>query len=228
MGAAGEDREADRVEAPSVEPERVSRGRTSVKSPGGNSRQEILEAAIRVAQRDGMLAMTLDHVAAEAGVSKGGLMYHFKSKDELLQGLISYFGQAVQRTLNDHVAADRQADNRWLRALLAIADPQTPEEALPFERDVPATMKSKFCTSLMAAAAINPSLLSPLRDLGTRLRDQMRDEAGGSLEPLLIWLALDGLFMWELFGLMTPDDPLRRQLLNVLRSRAQPRAEVVP
>ena len=39
-------------------------------------------------RRDGAQALTLDAVAAEAGVSKGGVLYHFASKRALIDGLI--------------------------------------------------------------------------------------------------------------------------------------------
>ncbi|HZB75928.1 MAG TPA: TetR family transcriptional regulator, partial [Solirubrobacteraceae bacterium] len=40
-------------------------------------REALLDAAIRVIRRDGAQKLTLDAVAAEAGVSKGGILYHF-------------------------------------------------------------------------------------------------------------------------------------------------------
>ena len=48
----------------------------------------LIKAAAAVIRRDGAQALTLEAVAAEAGVSKGGLLYHFKSKRELLDGLV--------------------------------------------------------------------------------------------------------------------------------------------
>ena len=40
-------------------------------------------------RRDGARALTLDAVAAEAGVSKGGVLYHFATKRALIDGLIA-------------------------------------------------------------------------------------------------------------------------------------------
>jgi AcrR family transcriptional regulator len=54
----------------------------------GDTRAKLLEAAGAVIRRDGAQALTLDAVAAQAGVSKGGLLYHFASKRELLDGLV--------------------------------------------------------------------------------------------------------------------------------------------
>ena len=46
------------------------------------TRKSILEAASRVTAREGALNLTLEAVAKEAGVSKGGLLYHFPAADE--------------------------------------------------------------------------------------------------------------------------------------------------
>ena len=50
---------------------------------------EVLRAAHRVVLRDGVSALTLEAVAREAGRSKGGLLYHFPTKEALIQGLIA-------------------------------------------------------------------------------------------------------------------------------------------
>src|SRR5215218_1083658 len=51
-------------------------------------RRELLDAAIAVIRRDGAQALTLDAVAAAAGVSKGGVLYHFGTKRALIDGLL--------------------------------------------------------------------------------------------------------------------------------------------
>src|SRR5687768_15624169 len=53
----------------------------SVVSP---ARERILEAAERVVGDVGAARMTLEGVAQAAGVSKGGLLYHFPTKEALL------------------------------------------------------------------------------------------------------------------------------------------------
>lgn len=53
-----------------------------------DTRDRILVALRTLLSRGGTSAATLDNVAAEAGVSKGGLLYHFPSKQALFAGLI--------------------------------------------------------------------------------------------------------------------------------------------
>lgn len=52
--------------------------------------RRILEAAGSVFARRGFSEARMDEVAGEAGVSKGGLYLHFKSKDELFDALVGY------------------------------------------------------------------------------------------------------------------------------------------
>lgn len=68
-----------------------------------SNRDRILDAAIQVTNRDGLTAVTFDTVAAEAGITRGGLIYHFASRDALLQAI------------NAHLAA------RWEASLIQTA-----------------------------------------------------------------------------------------------------------
>ncbi|MFI8361655.1 TetR/AcrR family transcriptional regulator [Streptomyces sp. NPDC085612] len=49
-----------------------------------SARAWILEAAVRVTERDGITALTLQSAAEEAGVTKPGLMYHFRTRQAQL------------------------------------------------------------------------------------------------------------------------------------------------
>ncbi|MFT9215294.1 MAG: TetR/AcrR family transcriptional regulator, partial [Acetobacter malorum] len=48
------------------------------------NRERVMECAEQLVQRDGAIALTLDAVAREAGITKGGLQYCFGSKDDLI------------------------------------------------------------------------------------------------------------------------------------------------
>jgi AcrR family transcriptional regulator len=51
-------------------------------------KQAILEAALRVFAQYGFDAATTEDIAQAAGLSKGGLYWHFKSKDEILAAML--------------------------------------------------------------------------------------------------------------------------------------------
>ena len=55
--------------------------------PVAERREQLVEAALTVASRDGIEAATVRAVAAEAGVSLGVVHYCFQDKDELLRAM---------------------------------------------------------------------------------------------------------------------------------------------
>lgn len=80
-----------------------------------SKRTQILDAAARLVQREGVKSVTFDAVAAEAGLTKGGLLYHFASREELV------------RAIHQHLA------DRWEADLVAAAG-KPAAEASPAER----------------------------------------------------------------------------------------------
>jgi AcrR family transcriptional regulator len=57
--------------------------------PRDDTRQRILESARRLVQRDGLPALTVGAVAAEAGVYKAAVSYHFGGKAGLMASLVT-------------------------------------------------------------------------------------------------------------------------------------------
>lgn len=72
-------------------------------------RQSILEAAVRIFARSGVSAATLDDIAAEAGVTKGALCWHFHSKDDLITAIIKHYGpHSILRPVIEQIEHDLQ------------------------------------------------------------------------------------------------------------------------
>jgi len=76
---------------------------------GTGSRQKLLDAAISLIREKGYAATSLDDLCTKAGVTKGALFHHFKSKDTLAIAATDYwtelatakFEAAPFRTHND-------------------------------------------------------------------------------------------------------------------------------
>jgi len=104
-------------------------------TPTHDKRKELLEAALRVFARSGISAATLDDIAAEAGVTRGTLCWHFHNKDELLSGIIKHYGphsmlrpaiEQIEQDLQNGVSLD---DETILRRLAgAFYDSFTAQE----------------------------------------------------------------------------------------------------
>jgi AcrR family transcriptional regulator len=199
-----------------------------------STRDSLCEAAIRTATRDGLMAMTLDNVAREAGVSKGGVMYHFPTKDDLVRAMIEHFGAKLEESMLRQIADDPEPRGRWARAMLNLVlpdpDPDTDPDAVApplTEGNVlrPETV-DKFLLATLAAAVNNPGLLEPLTSLARRMQQRFLAESGGGVDQLLVWLVVDGLFLWQFVGLIDRDDPLFRRVCEELRRKVAAGIEV--
>ena len=80
------------------------------------TRQQLLEAALRVIGRKGFAAATVDEIVREAGVSKGVAYYHFKNKESLVENIIAQEIATIEDLLKDVV--DREGDP--MRALVSM------------------------------------------------------------------------------------------------------------
>nr|WP_235603336.1 TetR/AcrR family transcriptional regulator [Thermoanaerobacter sp. YS13] len=52
------------------------------------TKEKIFKAAIKTFSKSGFYKTTMEEIAENAGVAKGTLYYHFKSKDDILEFLI--------------------------------------------------------------------------------------------------------------------------------------------
>jgi AcrR family transcriptional regulator len=154
-----------------------------------NARERMLRAAQAVVVDVGAAHMTLDQVSAAAGVSKGGLLYHFPTKEALIQALIESYIAGFQAALSRERARQRDGPLREIRAHIAAGA----------KRDAGT---KQLGAALLLASAHDPKLLAPARREFRRIFRQY-DAAGGNSERAAeIALACDGLRMLELLGLM--------------------------
>lgn len=61
-----------------------------------SKKDRILAAAVEVAERDGIRGITLESVADSVGVTKGGVQYHFGSKEELMSSVEQKIWERVE------------------------------------------------------------------------------------------------------------------------------------
>jgi AcrR family transcriptional regulator len=78
------------------------------------TRQGILDAVIGLLMRDGIQGLTMDRVAAEAGVAKGTLYVHFTNKEEILNAALDTSFDPVVRELSSLLLDDDHSPDRKL------------------------------------------------------------------------------------------------------------------
>ncbi|MFF2494945.1 TetR/AcrR family transcriptional regulator [Agromyces sp. NPDC058064] len=87
------------------------------------AREAVLDAFERLIIADGERTATLDATARDAGVSKGGLLYHFGSKQALVAGLVERLLRLVDDDLHRIDEAPDGAIAYFLRSSLDIETP---------------------------------------------------------------------------------------------------------
>ncbi len=174
----------------------------------------ILDAAERIVQAKGVPALTLEAAAREAGVSKGGLLYHFASKEALLMGLLGRLADFISLDFDAVLEAQPPGPARATQAVIAWA----------FDHpDAVCEQHQRAAAVFLAAFHHDPAMLDPIRAVFARIRDRLREDALPSGVALAVMAACDGLFMAELFDMypQTPEDRLViRSALEALLSGA--------
>jgi AcrR family transcriptional regulator len=169
----------------------------------GDAGERTLRAAARVMVRDGADAMTLEAVAAEAGVSKGGLLYHFPSKEALISALIDDWLERFDRSVAARAAADSGA---WASAYVqATADRRDSEP----DRTLDGALLIAMAADRKRLAALQPSYKEWQR--------RLEGDVGDKLTATLVRLATDGLWLADVLDLAPPRGRLRRELVERLR-----------
>ena len=175
-----------------------------------SQRDQILNAAIRVVERTGVTGVTFDAVAAEAGITRGGLMYHFRSREALLEAINLHLAHQWEAGL------ERHAGKR--------ADEATPDERMSAFIRNSTTMASRAELLFLLEFARDPALVVPWDEIGRRWAapppDDPDDEA--ALARFMVRLAADGLWAYEyLAGQPLPDD-LRQRVAERLTGALAP------
>ena len=177
---------------------------------GADTRDKLLDAAARLLLRDPS-KLTLDAVAAEAGVSKGGLLYHFRSKDQLLDAVVDRWEATFQQEIE---AAADPTPGGWTRA---YADVTAKDGLDPHAREID--------SGIVAALVLNPERLDAVRARYAGWQARLADDGIDEVDATIVRMAAEGLWFCELLGLGPPRGALREQMLERLRALTRVRPD---
>jgi AcrR family transcriptional regulator len=152
----------------------------------------MLDAAEDVVLRDGIGRLTLDAVAKEARLSKGGLMHHFPTKDALIDAMVRRKVQGWREECDEAIERQPPGPGRVARAMLELC--------LGDDADCGDT-DCRRCFVLVAALVHDAKHVQPLREVQ---RDMVaRFESDGLPAGLgdAVHLAMGGLWFDRMFGL---------------------------
>jgi AcrR family transcriptional regulator len=169
-----------------------------------------------VVLRDGVGHLTLEAAAAEAGLSKGGVLYHFPTRDALVAAMVARIIVEFEEDIASHLpepgSPEAGRPGTYARAyVLATLAPADPGE-------------ERLGAALLAAAAAEPALLVPLQEAADGWQARLVDDGLDPTLATVIRLACDGLWLCDLFGLASPHEALRADVGSALEAmtRAMP------
>jgi AcrR family transcriptional regulator len=155
--------------------------------------------------------LTLEAVAREAKLSKGGLLYHFATKEALIQAMLDRLIQHCEHEIEAHQQGDIEPGH-WTRAYVRRAS--EPRLSYPGEAGFPHS--KELGAGLIVAATSNPRLLEPLRKRFQAWQQASESDGIDAARATIVRLAVDGLWLAELLGIWSPAGKLRAQVLNEL------------
>jgi len=172
-----------------------------------STRARILDAAERVVGALGAAHLTLDAVVLESGISKGGLLYHFRSKEALLAAMLDRHCDQADAEVD---AGLRRHGDTLEGHVLAQMDAY-----LDFHKQ-----HGAVGTALLAATASEPALMQRPKKRQAELMAAMSRLPGDQDLALLATYAISGMAMNELLGMDVLDETRRERLKVKLRELA--------
>jgi len=158
--------------------------------------QAILDAGESVVARLGAASLTLDAVAAEAGISKASVIYDFKTKQALIEAIVE---RAFRLDHEQHAAAEANldaSDSVAIRGRIKVASEPPPDDFKP------------VALSLSMALTLDAELRSQMQSSQAETITRILNTSPSPQGALLAYLAVEGLkFLEHLdFHRFNPDE----------------------
>ncbi|WP_378942441.1 TetR/AcrR family transcriptional regulator [Mesorhizobium sp. ANAO-SY3R2] len=122
-------------------------------------KERLFDAAICVALENGFGKVTLDAVARQAGISKGGLLHHFATKKHLIRAMLVHYADAA----SDRHLQGIEVDPLAVAALVAAAEDTLLLETISTKVDIQKSGAGQRAAQLALASSFASRL--SLRDL---------------------------------------------------------------
>lgn len=169
-----------------------------------SQRERVLDAFEHLLVDDVGVAATLDAVAAAAAVSKGGLLYHFPSKDALVDGLVDRLRVQVA----EDVDALRSAPEGPVAYWVSTSSTGTP-----------AALTRTSQAVLRLAGSGQPAARAVLEEADGAWAAALAERIPDPVLARLVLLVGNGLFLETLTGLPPRSDlgPLQALLERLVR-----------
>ncbi|MBC7908613.1 MAG: TetR family transcriptional regulator [Rhodospirillaceae bacterium] len=174
------------------------------------TRDKIIDAAMAVVREQGVAKLTLDEAAKGAGLSKGGVLYHFKTKDDLIRGMVERLINQCDKLQLAYYDKEPEGPYRWARAMVQTT----------FDPNGPAS--DKVSGALLASVAVNSELVAPIQAKYDEWIERIRSDSPSPMLAGLIGMAMDGYSFERIMGLKLCDEEdemkMKQYILDLLKA----------
>jgi len=178
--------------------------RPKQRAKANRTRASILAAGNDVVRTAGVSGLTLDRVAEVAGISKGGLLYHYPTKQALIVGMLEATLGTADDRLNTLADANGRTSGSFAQAYLDYV--RSGDHA-----------HDSSATSIFAAAALEDGDLSPAQRQFAAWQDRLvSNDDLDETTALLARVVGDGLWLIDLFDLAPPTNAQRDALCQLV------------
>jgi len=156
--------------------------------------ENIVDAAMAIVCEEGVAHLTLDAAAKRAGLSKGGVLYHFKTKDDLIRGMVQRLIDHYEELHLSYYAQEPEGPYRWARTVVrSCFDPNGPAD-------------DPVAGVLLAVITVNPALMQPIQAMYDLWAERVRRDSPDPERAMLINMAMDGMILERMMGIKLFDE----------------------
>ncbi|AOW92826.1 TetR family transcriptional regulator [Rhodococcus sp. WMMA185] len=167
------------------------------------TRDRILDALEKLLLEVGIAQVTLEAVAAEAGVSKGGLLYHFPSKEALLAAMVRRLGERADAHFADAMSGGTSLSEWYLQ----VPDANTAEELALYRSTIAA---------LRSVDGQHDEIQKAVTEVMRGWDEGLQNEIADPVQAEIVRLVGDGIYLAALLGLPLPEPELYAKVVERL------------
>lgn len=168
-----------------------------------HTRERLIEATMQTVRSRGITGFTLDAVAKEAGVSKGGLLHHFHSKEALVEAVLRQLFADFEAKVQHYLEREPSTNGRRLRAYVRATFDDDP---------LPLALGAVLLLSLVE----NEEFLTLVQEDHAHWRSQLLEDGVPAARATIVRQAADAYWMERLIYVVPEDAATRRGLMEEL------------
>ncbi|MGG4408279.1 TetR/AcrR family transcriptional regulator [Niallia taxi] len=174
-----------------------------MESKADMKRHLILETAKRIIHEQGITNLTLDAVAKKASISKGGLLYHYPSKEALMKGIAIAIFEDLENCMAKYAEKDPIEKGKWTRAMIEVTMDDLEHNA-------------ELNVAVMASSLLDEAVAESISNSYQTALTKLDNDGISPITASVIRLALDGLYYSQMLGVAPLNNTRQRAVLEQL------------